>query len=445
MASAAGNGDLVCGRVDSAGRLVEADTMLGRLQQEAGASVGERLMLPQLAAVARLVRKLGIAVARPAVVAGRDYDVELWVRGEPDGDDVLITIESWRRRPPQGPRLEQAARGEDLLPATRGEWATDTELRITELSADLAELLGVGVGEANGQPMTRLLRLLEGEDGAMPLLLAVASRAPFSEQRAVGRSGPGTQLVLEGMPVLAADGSLAGYRGRALPEHKAHPTAANEAGNGVLGLDPALDHALRSPIDRIIRAAEGIADRSEGPLRSDYAAYAGDIAAAARHLLSVIRSMVDQPPELESQINLGASADEAFGLVEAEAEENSVILQREGAQSLAAVGDPRAIIQILVNLLANAVRHSPPGGRVTLSLVAGTEFASATISDEGPGIAPTDQERIFERFEQAQPGGGAGLGLAIARRLARSMGGDITLVSVPGEGARFTLSVPLAG
>jgi signal transduction histidine kinase len=154
--------------------------------------------------------------------------------------------------------------------------------------------------------------------------------------------------------------------------------------------------------------------------------------------------MVDQPPELDSQIDLGASADEAFGLVEAEAEEKSVILQREGAQSLAAIGDPRAIIQILVNLLANAVRHSPVGGHVTLSLVAGTDFASATIADEGPGIAPADQERIFERFEQAQPSSGAGLGLAIARRLARSMGGDITLVSVPGEGARFTLSVPLA-
>ena len=444
MASAAGNGDLVCGRVDSAGRLVEADTMLGRLQQEAGSRVGERLMLPQLAAVARLVRKLGIAVARPAVVAGRDYDVELWVRGEPDGEDVLITIESWRRRPPQGPRLEQTARGEDILPATRGEWATDSELRITELSADLAELLGVGVGEANGQPLTRLLRLVEGEDGAMPLLLAVASRAAFSDQLAVSRAGQGSQLVLDGSPMIAADGSFAGYRGRALPEQKSMPAAANEAGNGAFGLDPALDHALRSPIDRIIRAAEGIAERSEGPLRSDYAAYAGDIAAAARHLLSVIRSMVDQPPELESRIDLGVSADEAFGLVEAEAEEKSVTLQREGVQSLAATGDPRAVIQILVNLLANAVRHSPEGGRVTLSLVAGTEFASATVSDEGPGIAPADQERIFERFEQAQPSGGAGLGLAIARRLARSMGGDITLVSVPGEGARFTLSVPLA-
>ena len=81
---------------------------------------------------------------------------------------------------------------------------------------------------------------------------------------------------------------------------------------------------------------------------------------------------------------------------------------------------------------------------MTLSLVAGTEFASATVCDEGPGIAPEDQQRIFERFEQAHTGGGAGLGLAIARRLARTMGGDITLVSVPGQGARFTLSVPLA-
>ena len=74
----------------------------------------------------------------------------------------------------------------------------------------------------------------------------------------------------------------------------------------------------------------------------------------------------------------------------------------------------------------------------------GTDFASATVADEGPGIAQADQERIFERFEQAEQGGGAGLGLAIARRLARSMGGDITLVSAAGEGARFTLSVPLA-
>lgn len=435
---------MVCGRVDRSGRLVEADMMLGRLQQEAGAEVGQRLMLPQLAAVARLVRKLGIAVARPAVVAGRDYDVELWVRGEPEGDDVLLTIESWRRRPPQGPRLEQAVRGEDMLPSLRGEWATDAELRLTELSPDLADLLGVGAGEAAGQPLTRLVRLLEGEDGEMPLLLAVSARGPFTGQLAAGRSGQGSRLVLEGTPVTAADGSFAGYRGRATPEDKHLPTAANESGNAALGIDPALDHALRSPIDRIIRAAEGIAGRSEGPLRSDYAAYAGDIAAAAKHLLSVIRSMVDQPPETGARLDLVALVEEAIGLVEAQAEEKSISVVRSGEDRLSATGDPRAVIQILVNLLGNAVRHSPPGSRVTVSLAAGTDFASATVTDEGPGIALADQERIFERFEQAEQGGGAGLGLAIARRLARSMGGDITLVSATGEGARFTLSVPLA-
>ena len=90
--------------------------MLSDLQLEAGSSVGDRLALPQLAAVARLARKLGVGIARPAIVAARDHDLELWVRAEPDGEDVIITIESWRRRPPLGPRLGIAARSEDVLP-----------------------------------------------------------------------------------------------------------------------------------------------------------------------------------------------------------------------------------------------------------------------------------------------------------------------------------------
>jgi len=165
--------------------------MLTDLQHEAGSSVGDRLALPQLAAVARLARKLGVGIARPAVVAGRDHDLELWVRAEPEGDDVVITIESWRRRPPHGPRLEIAARSEDVLPQPKGEWATDSELRITELSPDLATMLGAQVGEAIGQPLTKWLRLVEGDDGAMPLLNAVAARTAFAGQIASSRNGPG--------------------------------------------------------------------------------------------------------------------------------------------------------------------------------------------------------------------------------------------------------------
>jgi len=444
VASAAGN-ESVTGRIDSAGRLVAADAMLTDLQLEAGSSLGDRLALPQLAAVARLARKLGVGVARPAIVAARDHDLELWVRAEPEGDDVVITIESWRRRPPHGPRLEIAARSEDVLPTPKGEWATDAELRLTELSSDLATILGAGVGEAIGQPLTKWLRLVEGDDGAMPLLGAVAARTGFTGQLASGRNGPGQRLIFSGNPVAGADGSFDGFRGRAVAENVARPEAANEAGNAGMSIDPALDHALRSPLARIIEAAEGIADRADGPLRSDYATYAGDISAAAKHLLSVIRAMVDQPPDGDSSVDLSPLVDEAIGLVKAKAEARTVEIGRVGLDALAAAGEPRAIVQILVNLLGNAIRHSPDGSRVSVILAIADGYASVTVADQGKGIDAADQERIFGKFERAGEGGGdAGLGLAIARRLATSMAGDVTLVSAPGEGAQFTLSLPLA-
>jgi signal transduction histidine kinase len=122
-----------------------------------------------------------------------------------------------------------------------------------------------------------------------------------------------------------------------------------------------------------------------------------------------------------------------------------VTIEREGVQSLAAAGEPRAIVQILVNLLGNAIRHTPEGSRVAVILAEGSDIASVTVADEGEGVDEDDKERIFGKFERVGKGGGdAGLGLAIARRLAQSMAGDVTLVSAPGEGARFTLTLPLA-
>jgi signal transduction histidine kinase len=98
-----------------------------------------------------------------------------------------------------------------------------------------------------------------------------------------------------------------------------------------------------------------------------------------------------------------------------------------------------------VNLMVNAIRYSPEGGTVRLAFMKTNGTASVTVSDEGPGIAAGDEQRIFERFERAQSNeGGTGLGLAISRRLARSMGGDVTLDSTPGEGARFTLTLTAA-
>jgi signal transduction histidine kinase len=216
---------------------------------------------------------------------------------------------------------------------------------------------------------------------------------------------------------------------------------------GGLALDPSLDEALRSPLDRIIAAAERIVDRSEGPLRSDYAAYAGDIAAAGRHLLSVVHSITDQqPPVSPGQLNLVACASEAMQLVQPRAEERSIHLELIGLEEpLMASAEPRGVVQILVNLLNNAVRHSPEGATIAVIAERQGDRVAVTVADEGPGVAEADQERIFERYERADNSPeGSGLGLSISRRLARSMGGDIELQSTPGQGARFTLVLPRA-
>jgi signal transduction histidine kinase len=442
MASVPNDPRPVLGRVDKAGRLISADPELEALQREAGGEIGKALALPQVAAVAELARRLGTSVARPAIAASLEHDIDLWVRATPEGDDVALSLEGWTERAPAGPRLASllGGGGESEAAQSRREWAADEELRLIMLSGDLTEHLGVDLAETAGQPLTRVFRLEEDEAGEMPLISALASRRAFTGQRARSRGDDSREIVLSGEVVTGADGGFAGFRGTA-EFRGAIPEVAAQARTSAF--DHALDEALRSPLDRIIESAERIVERADGPLRSDYASYGNDIATAARHLLSVIRSMSEDPAQGHRTIDLGALAAEAVVMLESSAEERGVTIDVGSQGPLPASGEERAVIQILVNLISNAVRHSPENGIVTLGFARTAGTASVTVSDQGPGIEGADQQRIFERFERAHTKeGGTGLGLAISRRLARSMGGDVTLESTPGEGARFTLTLP---
>jgi signal transduction histidine kinase len=439
MASAPSGMDPISGRVDREGRLTEADPALLRLQQDAGSTLGAPLALPQLAAVARSAMKLGVPLSRSVIAASVDQDLDLWVRAEPDAEGATLTIEGWKARPPAPPRLTLVGTEPDDEAGTEGAgltFTTDAELRIKAIDETLASRLGIEPDKALGQPLTRFFLLID-DDGTMPLLTAVGSRQDFEGQQARVRGGEEEQRLTLGGTALQPGGRFAGYAIRVVMDGGAEPVGM---------FDPALDEALRSPLDHIIAAADRIVDRSEGPLRSDYAAYAGDIAAAGRHLLSVIKSMTEQESEAAAGVDLAKSANEAMQLVQPRAAEQSVLIETIGAEEpVMAAGEPRGTVQILVNLLGNAIRHSPNGGNVALIVERRGEMVTATVADEGPGIAETDQERIFERYERVGDSpGGIGLGLAISRRLARSMGGDIELQSVPGEGARFTLVLPAA-
>ncbi len=105
------------------------------------------------------------------------------------------------------------------------------------------------------------------------------------------------------------------------------------------------------------------------------------------------------------------------------------------------VSDGDRLLQIVSNLLSNAFRWTPDGGRVEVDLAQIDGQVSVAVVDTGPGISPADRERIFRPFVSGG-GGGTGLGLAIARELATALGGRISVESTPGEGSRFELLLP---
>ena len=443
MATAPSERGPVRGRLDAQDRLISADPELVALQTEAGSHIGSELALPQITSIARLARKLGVPIYRNAIAAGADHDVELWVRAIPEGGEVALSLERWVYRPPASPRLGTLVPHEQHIDigAAPEEWAANEDLSIVSMSAGLAERLGTTAEEAIGKPLTRFLKLEENEEGELPLLVAATSRTDFDGQRARPRRGSDEALVLRGTPVTSPDGRFAGFQGDAIGEAGLTQAAPQTPESQ---LDDIIDEALRSPLDRIIQSADRIVQQSDGPLRSDYADYASDIAAAARHLLSVIRSMNGENEQDRDRVDLVALGAEAIGLLESNAKASNVTIVAEPSRGISVQGDARGVIQILVNLLGNAVRHSPEGATVALTFERSGGYSRAHVADHGPGIAHEDQERIFERGESAGSAGGSGLGLAIARRLAHSMGGDITLVSEPGQGARFTLSLPSA-
>ena len=127
---------------------------------------------------------------------------------------------------------------------------------------------------------------------------------------------------------------------------------------------------------------------------------------------------------------------------------NGVQLRLGHEDQLSVVGDRDRIKQALLNLTANALQHTAPGGSVTLSVGARESYAAIIVADTGSGISAEDMPHIFERFYRADRartriGGGAGLGLPIVKWIAEAHGGDVTVESSPGVGSRFTLLLPL--
>lgn len=444
-------GEAVRGRVDRDGRLTAADPALLDLHRRAGGEEGGVVAIPQIAALVRLAQRLNILVSRAVVAADGDHDVDLWVRARPEADAVALSIGGWTKRPVrQVPAAAQHERDHDFLRAGADwMWETDRSLHLIDISSDdggpgpLSELLG--------QPLGGLLRFIDDGSGGLPILDALAARRRFDGQVAEVRA-TGAAVRLAGVPLIDGNGEFSGFRGSAI-HMVADPVDLPEP-QRIDAFGERLGAALRDPLGRIISNADIISGQADGPLRQDYAGYANDIAQAGRHLLALIDDLADleaiERPDFQInsvRIDLADLARRAVGLLAGRAAHRNIRLDApEMDERLLAKGDLRRTMQILVNLIGNAVQHSPDGAMVWVRAERDDDLAVLVVADQGRGIDPANHERIFDKFERLDSTvpGGSGLGLYIARRIARTMGGNIGVDSAPGQGARFVLTLPLA-
>jgi signal transduction histidine kinase len=216
-----------------------------------------------------------------------------------------------------------------------------------------------------------------------------------------------------------------------------------------------MSHELRTPLNAISGFSQVLRKQLLGEINDKQAEYLDDILGSSRHLLSLIDDVLDLAKVEAGQIEL-----EVMPFSLREALERGVVIVRERATredvrvSVSSepgvdtvIGDERRIRQVVFNLLSNAVKFAPAGTTVDVAAARVDGEVRVSVRDNGPGIAPEDQERIFEEFQQAAAGReqreGTGLGLALSRRLVELHGGHIWVDSEVGKGSTFTFTLPV--
>jgi signal transduction histidine kinase len=216
-----------------------------------------------------------------------------------------------------------------------------------------------------------------------------------------------------------------------------------------------MSHELRTPLNAIIGFSEVLTERMFGDLNEKQEEYLKDISSSGTHLLSLINDILDLSKieagrmELElTDFDLPTALENALTLVRERAGRRNIILQMSVDERLGEVrADERKIRQVVLNLLSNAIKFTPEGGRIEVAAVPKDGLVEVSVSDTGVGIAPEEQEAVFEEFRQVgtaeKKAEGTGLGLTLCRKFIELHGGRIWVKSQVGEGSTFTFTIPV--
>jgi two-component system sensor histidine kinase/response regulator len=217
-----------------------------------------------------------------------------------------------------------------------------------------------------------------------------------------------------------------------------------------------ISHHMQNHLAAMHMSAQLVLKRAETNNDAGLRLLASNIMNASTETRTFVRTFLDNSAadhglsiKLEA-ISLAAAAARALKPYEETAKRKEIVLRREFTETGTMVlADPIALNQVLDNLISNSVKFSPPGKEILVSVGAGRNHAECRVRDQGPGFTEQDKSRLFQRYARlsAKPTGGepsSGLGLSIARKLARAMNGTLTCESNPGDGAVFILRLPLA-
>ena len=348
------------------------------------------------------------------------------------------------------------------------------------LDEDLGEVmraapLGLGEGVAGKAAATRapvqVADVLDGQTYDVERLRVVFEqqglRAVLAvpllfEQRIIGalvvwrqEAGEFAPGVVNLLQTFASQSVLAILNARLFHEVKVKSLELEAASRHKSEFLASMSHELRTPLNAILGFSEVLSERMFGEINDKQAEYLSDILESGRHLLSLINDILDLSKieagrmELEpAEFDLKDAVENAMSLVRERAHRRGIAFQRTIDDNVGLIrADERKVKQVLLNLLSNALKFTPEGGEIHVRAELRDGMAQISVTDSGVGIAPEDQEAVFEEFRQVgkaeKKAEGTGLGLAISRKFIELHGGRIWVKSQVGTGSTFAFTLPL--